>query len=45
MVANFTLRTTDENKVFFRKHFGFDVTFDVTESLQQIKMPDAYVCA
>ena len=41
MVAIFTLRTNDENKVFFRKKIGFDDSFDVTKCLQQIEMPDS----
>ena len=47
MVANFTLRTNDENKVFFReKKIGFDVSFDVTKCIQQIEMSDLLnVCA
>ena len=47
MVAHFTLRTNDENKVFFReKKIGFDDSFDVTKCLQQIEMPDLlHVCA
>ena len=46
MVAHFTLRTNDENKVFFRKEIGFDDSFDVTECLQQIEMPDLlHMCA
>ena len=40
MVANFTLRTYDANKVFFRKKIGFDDSFDVNKCLQQIEMPD-----
>ena len=47
MVTHFTLRTNDENKVFFpRKKIGFDDSFDVTKCLQRIKKPDLlYVCA
>ena len=46
MVAYFTLRTNDENKVFFRKKIGFDDSFDVTKCLQQIEMPNLlHVCA
>ena len=46
MVAHFTLRTNDENKVFFPKKIGFDDSFDVTKCLQQIEMPDLlHVCA
>ena len=46
MVAHLTLRTNDENKVFFRKKIGFDDSFDVTKCLQQIEMPDLlHVCA
>ena len=45
MVAHFTLRTYDENKVF-PKIIGFDDSFDVTECLKQIEMPDLlHVCA
>ena len=45
MVAHFTLRTNDENKVFFQKK-GFDDSFDVTKCLQQIEKPDLlHVCA
>ena len=43
MVAYFTLRTYDVNKVFFRKKIG---SIDVTKCLQQIEMPDLlHVCA
>ena len=46
MVANFTLRTYDVNKFFFRKKIEFDDSFDVTKFLQQIEMPDLlHVCA
>ena len=46
MVAHFTLRTNDENKVFFRKNIGFDESFYVTKCLQHIEMPDLlHVCA
>ena len=47
MVAHFTLRTYDVNKVFFReKKIEFDDPFDVTKCLQQIEMPDLFhVCA
>ena len=47
MVAHFTLRTNDENKVFFReKKIGFDDSFDETKCLKQIEMPDLlHVCA
>ena len=41
MVAHFTLRTYDVNKVFFRKKkIEFDDSFDVTKCLQQIDMSD-----
>ena len=40
MVAHFTLRTNDENKVIFLKKIGFDDSFDVTKCLQQIEMSD-----
>ena len=41
MVAHFTLRTYDVNKVFFReKKIGFDDILDVTKYLQQIEMSD-----
>ena len=41
MVAHFTLRTYDVNKVFFReKKIEFDDSFDVIKCLQQIEMPD-----
>ena len=41
MVAQFTLRTYDVNKVFFRKKkIEFDDSLDVTKCLQQIEMPD-----
>ena len=39
MVAPFTLRTYDVNKVFFLK-IGFDDSFDVTKCLQQFEMHD-----
>ena len=39
-VAHFTLRTNDENKVFFRKKIRFDDSFDLTKCLQQIEMHD-----
>ena len=46
MVAHFTLRTYDVNKVFFLKKIGFDDSFDVTKCLQQIEIPDLlHVCA
>ena len=47
MVAHFTLRTNDENKVFFqKKKIGYDDSFDVTKCLQQIKKHDLlHVCA
>ena len=46
MVAHFTLRTNDKNKVFFRKKIGFDDSYDVTKYFQQIEMPDLlHVCA
>ena len=46
MVAHFTLRTYDVNKVFFRKKIGFDDYFDVSKCLQQIKISDLlHVCA
>ena len=47
MVAHFTLRTNDENMVFFReKKIGFDDSFDVTKRLQQIETSDLlHVCA
>ena len=47
MVAHFTLRTYDVNKVFpRRKKIGFDYSFDVTKCLQQIEMPDLpHMCA
>ena len=45
MVTHFTLRTNDENKVFFRKKIEFDDSFDVTKCLQQIEMLDLlHVC-
>ena len=45
MVAHFTLRTYDVNKVFKKKP-GFDDSFDVTKCLQQIEVPDLlHVCA
>ena len=43
MVAHFTLRTYDVNKVFFRrKKNEFDDSFDVTKCLQQI---ETAICA
>ena len=47
MVAHFTLRTYDVNKVFFqKKKIEFDNSFDVTECLEQIENPDLpHVCA
>ena len=46
MVAHFTLRTYDVNKVFFLTKIEFDDSFDVTKCLQQIEMPDfLHVCA
>ena len=42
MVAHFTLRTYDVNKVFFREKNRFDDSFDVTKCLQQIEMPDLF---
>ena len=46
MFPHFTLRTYDVNKVFFsEKKIGFDDSFDVTNCLQQIEMPDLlHVC-
>ena len=45
MVANFTLRTYDVNKVFSEKKIGFDDSLDVSKCLQQIEMPDLlHVC-
>ena len=40
MVDHFTLRTNDENMVFFRKKIGFDDSFDVNKYLQQIEKSD-----
>ena len=47
MVAHFTLRTYDVNKVFFsKKKNEFNDPFDVTKCLEQIKKPDLlHVCA
>ena len=46
MVAHFTLRTYDVNKVFSEKQMGFDDSFDVTKCLQQFEMLDLLnVCA
>ena len=46
MVAHFTLRKNDVNKVFFRKKIGFDDSFGVTKCLQQIEITDLlHVCA
>ena len=41
MVAHFTLRKYDVNKVFFRqKKIGFDDIFNIAKCLQQIGDPD-----
>ena len=47
MFAHFTLRTNDENKIFFPgKKIGFDDSFDVTKCLQKIEIPDLHhMCA
>ena len=46
MVAHFTLRTYDVNKVFFEKKSGFDDSFGVTKCLQHIENPDlVHMCA
>ena len=46
MVAHFTLRTYDVNKVFSEKKIGFDDSFYVTKCLKQIEMPDLFhMCA
>ena len=37
MVANFTVRTYDVNKVLFRKKIGFDDSFDVTNAFNKSK--------
>ena len=43
MDAHYTLRTNDENRVFFEKKSDY---FDVTKCLQQIEKPDLlHVCA
>ena len=44
MVAHFTLRTYDVNKVCFRKKIEIDDSFDVTKCLQQIELPDLIRC-
>ena len=42
MVAHFTLRTNDENNVFFRKKIVFCDFFDVIKCLQQIEIYDLH---
>ena len=45
MVAHFTLRTNDENKVFFRKKIGFYDSFDVTNAFNKSKCLVKSMCA
>ena len=46
MVAHFTLRMYDVNKVFIEKKFEFNESFVVTKCLEQTEKPDLrHVCA
>ena len=46
MVAQNMMRTYDVTQFFSGFFFGFDDSFDVTERLQQIEIPDMlHVCA